>query len=149
MEQFASHFIYLISGLRVINESTTPKTKSCTSGLERSRITCVPPRPVDTGRFSTRRIHLGLFSKSSLFVFELSGSIQMPNFILYFFAESRRPFIPNGSFSLQTCQSPRDDLSLLRGYLFPNQPSSITKSSPPIAENSFIILSIPLWFTLK
>ena len=63
----------------------------------------------------------------------------MPNLSPFSLAEAVSPLMPSGSFSLQTTQSPRLDVPLLRGYLSPNQPSSITNISPPMAAKSAII----------
>ena len=47
--------------------------------------------------------------------------------------------MPSGSFSRFTSQSPSPALSLLRGYLLPNQPSSSTNISSPMAAASSIM----------
>lgn len=62
---------------------------------------------------------------------------------LVFLASLSKPSIPLGSFLVSTTQSPSAQLSVTRGYLVPNHPSSITKSSPPILWISAIIWSIP------
>ena len=116
-----------------------PNTKSCTFGLARSSTTCVPPRPNTGSRFGDLTIQSGCFSYSSLVVLAISGSIQMPNFTPFFLASRSRPSMPSGSLFLSTTQSPSDELSVLRGYLSPNQPSSMTKSSPPMEAMSAII----------
>ena len=123
--------------------------KSCTSELERSRTTCVPPRPRTISLFGAFNTHSGCFSYNSLVVLAISGSIQIPNLIPCLLASAIRPSMPLGSFRASTIQSPKDELSLLRGYLSPNQPSSMTNNSPPIDWISLIIWSIPSWLISK
>mgnify|MGYP007128032695 CR=1 FL=1 len=53
-----------------------------------------------------------------------------------FLCRSQQPSMPLGNFFLHTVQSPKLLFPPSRGYLSPNHPSSITKSSPPIAEKA-------------
>ena len=70
----------------------------------------------------------------SLFTLSISGSTHIPNDIPSAFILSHIPLSPFGSFFLFTYQSPSE---LLSSSLFPNQPSSMTKSSIPTSCPAF------------
>src|SRR5665647_55115 len=89
-------------------------------------------------------IQSGCFSYNSLLGLTISGSIQMPNFTPCFSASLTKTPIPLGSLVLLGSQSPREDLSLFRGYLLANQPSSSKKRSTP---NFLVSLIIPFNFS--
>ena len=86
--------------------------------------------------FGTHTIQSGCFLNNSESGLTISGSNHNPKSKPSLFILSAMPFIPDGSFSLFTYQSPNDDLS---SSLFPNHPSSRTNNSIP---TSFADLAI-------